>query len=96
MCRFHNLLLDGSFSSTLGSWVPVVDAESFLYRGTVGQSVVELIFLRGGVMSSSGCFAELCMCFANVNNVPFEDSFKVCLHPRSRAISFVGDVFLVT
>ena len=27
-----DLLLDGAFSSTSGSWVPVVDAEPFLYR----------------------------------------------------------------
>ena len=27
-----NLLLDGSFSATSGSWVPVADAESFLCR----------------------------------------------------------------
>ena len=28
----RNLLHDGSFPSTSGSWVPVVDAEFFLHR----------------------------------------------------------------
>ena len=28
----RNLLLDGSFRSTSSSWIPIVDAESFLYR----------------------------------------------------------------
>ena len=27
-----NLLLNSAFSSTLRSWIPVVDAESFLYK----------------------------------------------------------------
>ena len=27
-----NLLLDSAFFSTSGSWVPIVDAESFLHR----------------------------------------------------------------
>ena len=35
-------------------------------------------------MSSSGSFAELCKCFSNVDNVAFQGSFKVCLHPRSK------------
>ena len=53
---FHcNLLLDGSFPSTSGSWIPVAYAESFLYSRAVGQAVVEMIFLRRDVMSSSGC-----------------------------------------
>ena len=91
-----NLLLDGSFPSTSGSWIPVVDAESFLCSREVGHAVVEVIFLRRDVMFSSGCFAELCTCFSNVNNVAFQDSFIVCLHPRSEAVSYEGDVFLVT
>ena len=70
----RNLLLDGSFPSTPGSWIPVVDAESFLLCQTVGQAVVEVIFLRRSVMPSSGCFAELCTCFSNVDNVAFQDS----------------------
>ena len=60
----RNLLFDGSFPSTSGSWIPVVHAESFLYSRPVGQAVVEMIFLRRDIMCSGGCFAELCTCFS--------------------------------
>ena len=92
-CHFPcNLLLDSAFSSTSGSWLPVVDAEPFLYRRTVGLTVVETIVLIKNIIMFYGRW-ELCMCFSNVNNVPFQDSFKVCLHPRGTAISCEGDVF---
>ena len=92
----RNLLLNSASSSTSRSWIPVVDAESFLYSGAVGQAVVEVIFLRRDVMSSSGCFTELCTCPSNVDRVTFQNSGENCFHPSSKTISYERDIFLIT
>ena len=61
-----DLLLDSAFSSTSGSWVPVVVAESFLYSGAVRHVDVEVIFLIGSILFSGRCFAEFCVSLPNV------------------------------
>ena len=43
----RNVLLDGTFFSTSRSWIPVVDAESFLHRRTIRHVVVETVFRIG-------------------------------------------------
>ena len=41
-----DLFLKSTFFSTSRSWIPVVDAESFLHRRTIRHFVVEVILLR--------------------------------------------------
>ena len=82
------LQCDDAFSSTSRSWIPVVDGQSFLYSGAVGQAVVEVILLRRDVTSSSGCFAELCTCLSNVDRVTFRKSVEIRFQPRSKTILY--------
>ena len=84
-------LLDGALFSSTGSWVPVVDAEPFVYR----HVVVEMALLIRCNVSSGGCFAEFCVSLSNVDRVPFQDSFEIGFHPRSKTTPCERDVFLV-
>ena len=78
--HFHrNLLLDGSLLSKWGSWIPVVDAESFLYGKANGHAVVEMMFLRRDVVSSGGCFAYCARAFRTSTTWRSKNSFKFCL-----------------
>ena len=69
-----DLLLDGAFSSTSGSWVPAVNAEPSLYMWTVGHVVAEVILLIRCIVLSGGCFAEFSVNLPNVDRVPFQKS----------------------
>ena len=43
----RNMLLDGSFFSASGSWIPVVDAEPLLFGQAIGHIGVKTVFRIG-------------------------------------------------
>ena len=73
----RNVPFDTSFLSTSRSWVPIVNAEPFLFGQTVGYVFVEVIPLAGRRMFSGWCLAERCISTRHIHNVTSENGLRV-------------------
>ena len=91
-----NLPLDGPFFASAGSSVPTVDAESFLYRGTVGHVDIKMILSSGRTVLPAGWFAKFRVRLSVVNDMLIQSGEEICFHPSSKNISYGRKVFFET
>ena len=77
-------LFESIFFSPTGFRIPIVDTESPLHNRT-GRTLL----LDGSFPSTSVSKIPVVDAEFFPDNVAFQDSFKVCLHPSSTATSYV-------
>ena len=70
-----NLLFEGTFFSTWGPWVPIVDTQALLH----GQT----IFFVGAVCYEKmyHYLAKICDSFLNIHHMMYQGIVRVCFYP---------------